>query len=279
MTAVRAMRADMGQALRGTYGRAAIGIGASATIVGLSLLAPTFAEATPPKALRAHDAVAAESTSASPAPPSIPLSRVVATTAPRRNPDEGSGCGRSFHPPIDGKLALRGAYRTPKPKTFKFCPSWSGFGHVRGRFHGGIDVSAPTGTPVRAGTDGTLTYGNDPHGFGKFARVRFEHPKRSRDGTCHGSAELEIIYAHLREDSVKLGAPPRPVRAGEVVGKVGCTGNAKGMCSPSPESHVHVTVQRPDARGRLDPLAFFGWPVHKPDESDKADDWSSCNGR
>lgn len=266
--------------LRGTYGRAAIGLGASGLIVCVSLIVPTFAEATPPKALRAPEASSTEA-AATPAPPApLSLSKAVAAVAPRpRNPDEGSGCGRSFHPPIDGKLALRGAYRGSKPKTFMFCPSWSGYGHVRGRFHGGIDVAAPTGTPVRAGAEGTLMYGNNPGGFGKFARVRFQHPKRGRDGTCQGSTELEIIYAHLTDDSVKVGAPPRHVRAGEVIGKVGCTGNAKGMCSPSPESHVHVTVQRPDARVRIDPVAFLGWSVHKPEESEKSSDWSGCGER
>ncbi|MCC6644783.1 MAG: peptidoglycan DD-metalloendopeptidase family protein [Polyangiaceae bacterium] len=258
--------------LRGTYGRSAIGLGTSGLVVAVAVIVPTFAEATPPKALRAPEPAAS---TAQPQAP-VPMSKITAAAPRPRNPDEGSGCGRSFHPPVDGKLALRGAYRTGRAKSYKFCPTWSGFGHVRGRFHGGIDVSATTGTPVRAGTDGTLTYGNNPGGFGKYARLSFQHPKRGRDGTCHGSTELEIIYAHLLDESVKIGAPPRHVRAGEVVGRVGCTGNARGMCSPSPESHVHVTVQRPDARGRIDPLAFFGWQVHRPDEGDKASEWASC---
>lgn len=90
---------------------------------------------------------------------------------------------------------------------------------------------------------------------------------------------MEIIYAHLQEDSGKVSAPARHVRAGEIIGKVGCTGNTKGMCSPSPESHLHVTVQRTDgARARINPPAFLGWHVRTPEDGDKAADWAACGG-
>ena len=237
------------------------------------------AAATPPKAIIV--APGSPEPTPSPAFSAPPLSLPtgapparIAAAVPRLSRDEGTGCGKRFQAPVDGKLALRSAYRRSTPHTYMACPSWSAFGKVRGghRFHGGIDIAAPTGTPIRAAVDGALSYAHDPGGFGLFARVRFAHPKRGRDGACSGSTEIEIVYAHLIEEKGRRAGPERAVRAGEVIGHVGCTGNAKGMCSPSPESHVHVTVQRTDgSRTRFDPMAFLGWSVSTPtDQGDMA---------
>ena len=251
----------------------------------VALLGSREAEATPPKAIRIETPQPTAGPpvpvpTMTPPPLSLPAPREDATPAPPPPAahDEGTGCGRSFHPPFDGRLARRAAYRGGKPKAFMFCPSWSGFGTVRGhRFHGGIDVAAATGTAVRAATAGTLSYAHDPGGYGLFARLRFAHPKRARDGSCDGAGEVEIVYAHLAEGSQKGTKPSRQVRAGDVIGHVGCTGNARGMCSPSPESHLHVTVQRADGdRRKLDPIAFFGWSVG---DGERGNEWSACGAR
>lgn len=195
------------------------------------------------------------------------------------NAGDGAFCGRTLHSPFDGPLMLRTAYRGAAKGAFQFCPQWSSFGPVRGahRNHWGIDIAAPTGTQVRAATDGTLSYGRDPGGYGLFARLRYQQPRRGKDGTCGGGEEVEIIYAHLVDDNGKLSMSARPVRAGEVIGRVGCTGNAKGMCSPSPESHLHVTVQKTaGARVRLDPATVLGWHVITPREEGKPADWGVC---
>lgn len=239
------------------------------------------AEALPPKSLRAETPLPTPPPGAVepmlPPPLSIPTPREE-PRPPAKAQDEGSGCGRSFHTPFEGRLARRAAYRGGKPKAFMYCPSWSGFGTVRGhRFHGGVDVSAPTGTAVRAATAGTLSYAHDPGGYGLFARLRFPHPKRDKSGACEGSSEVEIVYAHLAEGSQKGTKTSRQVHAGEVIGHVGCTGNARGMCSPSPESHLHVTVQRADGdRRKLDPVAFFGWAVG---DGERGAEWTSCGAR
>jgi murein DD-endopeptidase MepM/ murein hydrolase activator NlpD len=275
-------------------GGALLGIVSFAALVAMA--GARVAGATPPKSLRGEMPMATPPPGtpsavvplptpppgAAPTPTAPPLSAPAPRTEhhepARTSHDEGTGCGRSFHTPFDGRLALRGAYRGGKPHAFMFCPSWSSFGTVRAghRFHGGIDVSAPSGTAVRAAGPGTLSYAHDPGGYGLFARLRFAHPKKQKDGTCGGSGEVEIIYAHLAEGSQKGTTGSRQVRAGEVIGHVGCTGNAKGMCSPSPESHLHVTVQRVDDRKKLDPIAFLGWNVG---ESDRDVSFSACGVR
>lgn len=186
-------------------------------------------------------------------------------------------CGHApFLTPFEAPLALRSAYRGGTPGIFQFCPAWSGFGLVRGatRNHWGFDLSAPTGTPVRAATDGTLSYARDPNGYGFHARLRLSTPSRhGASGTCGGSEEVEILYAHLIDDG-KTPTATRAVRAGEIIGRVGCSGNAHGMCSPSPESHLHVTVQRFPTKEKFEPGTFLGWTIVTP--TDHPLGWGVC---
>lgn len=183
---------------------------------------------------------------------------------PRPEPAAPTRCG-SFRNPVDGALQVRSAYRGPGKNNFKFCPRWSGFGPVRGRVHGGVDISATTGSLVFAATDGVVEYARDPGGYGLFARLRFREEKAGAGSSCVAGQETSIIYAHLM-DEPKTAHPSRVVKAGDVIGRVGCSGNAKGMCTPSPESHVHVTVERGRGRKRVDPGAYLGWDVRVPAE-------------
>lgn len=88
-------------------------------------------------------------------------------------------------------------------------------------FHDGVDIAAPTGTPVRVAADGILfhagpagTYGNEAlidHGYG-----------------------ITTKYAHLSALYVKLG---EEVRRGQIIGLVGVTGRTTG-----PHLHYEVLV-------------------------------------
>ncbi|MAY55731.1 peptidoglycan DD-metalloendopeptidase family protein [Pseudohongiella sp. SYSU M77423] len=82
------------------------------------------------------------------------------------------------------------------------------------RAHKGTDYAAPTGTPVRATADGTVTWAARNGSFGKL--VVIEH---------HGSYETK--YAHLNDyaDGIRKGSR---VRQGQVIGYVGATGGATG---------------------------------------------------
>lgn len=186
-----------------------------------------------------------------------------------------TACGKHFLSPFEGGLSFRSAYRSGGGPV-NYCPQWSTFGPVRGghRNHWGVDISSPTGTSVRAGTDGVVSYAREPGGYGLYARLRFTASVRGKSGSCNvHPEEIEIIYAHLIDDG-KTSTQTRTVRAGEVIGRVGCTGNAKGMCSPSPESHLHVTVQKTKNRAKLDPGTFLGWSIHTPAEHPA--DWGVC---
>lgn len=70
---------------------------------------------------------------------------------------------------------------------------------------------------------------------------------------------LFAFYAHLSRVKVKVG---QKVKAGDVIGLSGSTGNAKGMDTKARGSHLHFEVRTAalpggGMTGRLDPLDYF----------------------
>ena len=78
----------------------------------------------------------------------------------------------------------------------------------RYRAHLGTDYGAPSGTPVRATGDGTVTRAGWWGGYGKAIEIRHPNGYSTR-------------YAHLSRVSVRLG---QRVGQGDVIGRVGSTG-------------------------------------------------------
>ncbi|HYF73563.1 MAG TPA: peptidoglycan DD-metalloendopeptidase family protein [Nocardioides sp.] len=97
--------------------------------------------------------------------------------------------------------------------------------------HTGLDFAAPTGTPVRAATAGTVTFAGSAGAYGN--KIEITHP----DGT-------ETWYAHLSRFDVRVGSQ---VGTGALIGAVGATGNVTG-------SHLHFEV-RPGGDSPVDPEA------------------------
>jgi len=87
--------------------------------------------------------------------------------------------------------------------------------------HRAIDYAAPTGTPVYAVADGTVTAARWNGGFGNYVDIR------------HNSV-YETQYAHLSRIAVSAG---QSVAQGEIVGYVGSTGWSTG-----PHLHYQVKV-------------------------------------
>jgi murein DD-endopeptidase MepM/ murein hydrolase activator NlpD len=98
------------------------------------------------------------------------------------------------------------------------CPPQAPF------FHSGVDLAAPSGTPVQAVGRGVARIPPEPDpgsGYGKHVLVE------------HGPG-LSSRYAHLSAILVARGAP---VAAGQVIGLVGSTGNSTG-----PHLHFEIHV-------------------------------------
>lgn len=99
-------------------------------------------------------------------------------------------------------------------------PLTSGFGMRWGRMHKGIDLAGPYGSPIRAATDGVVTFIGAQGGYGNLIVIR------DWDGT-------ETAYGHLAVFIIRGGH----VRAGQIIGLEGATGDATG-----PHLHFEVRV-------------------------------------
>lgn len=90
------------------------------------------------------------------------------------------------------------------------------------KMHSGIDLTAPTGTPVYSTGDGkVIKAGYRPGGYGK--RIIIDH-----------GFGFKTLYAHLHEIDVKVG---QKIKRGELIGKVGNTGR-------STAPHLHYEVRK-----------------------------------
>lgn len=103
--------------------------------------------------------------------------------------------------------------------------------HNTVRPHNGVDLAAPTGTPVKSAGSGRVTFVGWKHGYGKVIQVR-------HDG------KNETLYAHLSGFKANLKRGAR-IDKGSTIGYVGMTGGATGP-------HLHYEFR---VNGKpLDPL-------------------------
>lgn len=120
---------------------------------------------------------------------------------------------------------------------------WSGFGAERDggrRAHRGVDIFAARGTPALAALDGWVTRVETTRVGGNVVWMQ----------PLFGN--LRLYYAHLDEQWVEPGTF---VRAGQALGSVGNTGNAR---TTPPHLHFGVYVRQPGMRGGArDPADFL----------------------
>lgn len=115
----------------------------------------------------------------------------------------------------------------PLPEKFKGNISWAYNKEAihpiskKEMVHKGIDMPAPTGTPVYAAGGGVVKKAENVDGWGKL--IVLEHA----DG-------FTTFYAHLDEIGVETGGK---VTVGQSIGKVGNTGQSTG-------SHLHYEVRK-----------------------------------
>lgn len=130
-------------------------------------------------------------------------------------PELASSPGIAAAPSRAAAQAGAGGYVWPVDGTVT-----SEYGYRWGRLHAGIDIAAPTGTPIYAARPATVEYAGWMGGYGQI--VLLDHG----DGTT-------TAYAHQSQLLTSVG---RQVAAGEQIGAVGSTGNSTGP-------HVHFEVR------------------------------------
>ena len=176
---------------------------------------------------------------AEPAPPSIPLVPPTVQPAPPNVKPKLTAAGYVF--PIYGPASPSDSFGAPRTTTW----------------HHGVDIFAPMGAPILAVADGTLF------------RVGWNDVGGNRLWLRDGAGN-EFYYAHLSAYS-PLAQEGRQVKAGDVIGFVGTTGDAAGT-----PPHLHFEVHPREllwmgydgaidpypyltAWLRLDDLAFGAW--------------------
>lgn len=131
-------------------------------------------------------------------------------------------------------LALAGLFVAPqadaapmpqqKAQLKSQAPLGTGQFRISQNFHGqhnGIDLAAQIGTPIRAIADGRVIQVRElTYSYGK--HVVIQH---------HG---IRTISAHMSSINVREG---QRVRGGQVIGRVGSTGNSSGP-------HLHLVVEK-----------------------------------
>ncbi|GET43501.1 peptidase M23 [Microseira wollei NIES-4236] len=110
----------------------------------------------------------------------------------------------------------------------------SGYGRRWGRMHRGIDIAAPTGTPIFAAAPGVVVYARwNSGGYGNLVDIR------------HADGSL-TRYGHNSRIFVQEG---QVVEQGQHISAMGSTGFSTGP-------HLHFEIH-PPGRGAVNPMAFL----------------------
>jgi RHS repeat-associated protein len=124
--------------------------------------------------------------------------------------------------------------------------------------HRGVDVLAPSGTPVHAPQDGTV--------------VRITGNASDKCSTCFGltiyvktETGETVQFSHLSATAASL-KPGSAVEAGQIIAASGTSGNAHDVSKEEQHLHVQVTDQ---SGHEINPVDYFNDPNTKPDFLDQ----------
>ncbi len=159
-----------------------------------------------------------------PPPPVVVPEPFFAAAAPADAPRAGD-----FSPPPPAAAAGVSGYMWPLVGTLN---DYFGAARGGGAYHRGIDLGAPSGTPIAAAASGQVVLASAGYGYGNYVVIRHD------DGS-------ETLYAHLSQIYVVQG---EGVVQGASGGTVGSTGWTTGP-------HLHFEVRVGGAA--VDPLYYL----------------------
>lgn len=111
--------------------------------------------------------------------------------------------------PLEGTITSRFGQRDPTTPTVP-------------KNHTGIDIAANTGTDIISALDGIVELASSEGDYGKHLKIKKD--------------DVTLVYAHCSELLKNEGDP---VKQGEVIAKVGATGNVTGP-------HLHFEIRKED---------------------------------
>ena len=91
---------------------------------------------------------------------------------------------------------------------------------IRSSAHTGLDLAAPSGTPIKAAASGTVIFSGTSGSYGKIVKIKCDNG-------------YEMWYAHCSKLYVSVG---QRVSAGDKIAAVGSTGNSTGP-------HLHFEIR------------------------------------
>lgn len=179
------------------------------------------------------------------------LDRGPAAAGIGESPGDGvtTGSDRYALPGSNLKLGVKnGGLGYPLPK---YYPISSGFGmrfhpiKSKQKFHYGIDIAAPYGTPVLAAGHGKVVYSGWDRGYGYSVLLQHKDPTQ------------QTFYAHLSEMAIVVAGDW--VQQGDTIGYVGSTGYSTG-----PHLHFEILVPNGGSWKAVDPEKRLGTPGAPP---------------
>lgn len=141
--------------------------------------------------------------------------------------NQGTG---TYMIPVDAPIISSGFINRVNPVTGAF------------ESHKGLDFAQPMGSNIKAADDGVVVFagfGVPGHGFGGYGNVVLLEHAKNKEWT---------LYAHQSEVLVKTG---QTVKKGEIIGKVGSTGQSTG-------AHLHFEIRKEKMDGQVNPAPVLG---------------------
>lgn len=134
----------------------------------------------------------------------------------------GSASSSGFLWPLSGYTTVS------SPFGYRNCPF-----HGR-ELHGGCDIPAPSGTPIKATKSGVVVISTYGSSYGNYVVIAHTDGSRS-------------LYAHQSKRAVSVG---QTVSQGQVIGYVGTTGSSTG-------NHLHFEIWlNSSSSSRVNPVAY-----------------------
>lgn len=121
---------------------------------------------------------------------------------------------------LDAMPEINGIKIATKPISGTITSRYGESSRLRKSTHTGLDISATTGTDIKAVASGTVTCAKYSGSYGNLVKID------------HGNG-VETWYGHTSKMYVKVG---QEVKAGDVIAAVGSTGNSTGP-------HLHLEIR------------------------------------